>query len=104
MAKRPYPCAKLYVGSTAVSSSSIDSSADCSRGSAVPTGTGCANLGDGSLTPVTSESASDSSVCVSSGGVSGLRRVHPQRDLQTQLKLREGWNDMDCPKDGSSAR
>ena len=52
MAKRPCPCAKLYVGSTVVSSSSIDSSAACSAGSAAPMGTGCAYLGDNSLLPV----------------------------------------------------
>ena len=48
------------LGSAAMSSSSVASSVPASGGSAVPTGTGSANLGDRSVDPAASEAESSS--------------------------------------------
>ena len=56
------------MGSATMSSSSVASSASASGGSAAPTGTGCAYLGDRSFDPAASESVSDSADGGSAGG------------------------------------
>ena len=86
-----------------MSSSSVASSASASSGSAAPTGTGCAYLGDRSFDPVASESMSDSSGGGSAGGCrASAKSLHSGTSIRSFNCRRDG-KDMDCPRDGSRA-
>ena len=103
MTKRPYPLAKAQLGSAATYSFSVASSVPASGGSAAPTGTGCANLGDRSADPVASEAESSSAGKRSAEGCLAVARSLHKGTSMRSLSCRREGNEIACPKDGSRA-
>ena len=85
-----------------MSSSSVASSVPASGGSAIPTGTGSANLGDRSADPVASEAESSSAGKSAEGCLAVARSLHKGTSMRSLSCRREG-NEIACPKDGSRA-
>ena len=85
-----------------MSSSSVASSVPTSGGSASPTGTGRASLGDRSADPVASEAESSSAGRSAVGCLAVVRSRHKGTSMRSLSCRREG-NEKACPKDGSRA-